>query len=108
MIFGKIKYFLKKSAHFLFNMIKIVYNTCSAFIRKEEFYATGERIICIRLGFILISAGCAIGLGMYGDFPILRGFMAAVFCIYLCIISYYYGFTHYGHGVFCRSRKQEV
>lgn len=45
--------------------IKMVY--------KEERKFYEERKIRLRLGFILISAGCAIGLEMYGGFLTLPG-----------------------------------
>ena len=57
-----------------------------------------------RLGFILISAGCAIGLGNVWRFPYITGqYGGAMFVlIYLCCLVLL-GLPHHGDGVFSRT-----
>lgn len=51
-----------------------------------------------RLGFILISAGCAIGLGNVWRFPYVVGqYGGALFVFSSCIRG-----TNYDNGIFCR------
>ena len=57
-----------------------------------------------RLGFILISAGCAIGLGNVGDFHILPDNTGgAAFCADLPVFPVNTGTSDHGHGVLGRA-----
>ena len=57
-----------------------------------------------RLGFILISAGCAIGIGNVWRFPYITGQYggAAFVLIYLLFL------VILGYGICCRTRKPQV
>ena len=62
-----------------------------------------------RLGFILISAGCAIGIGNVWRFPYIVGQCGgAPFVLIYLFFSCYIRLASYGYGVFgrsCQSKK---
>ena len=60
-----------------------------------------------RLGFILISAGCAIGLGNVWRFPYIVGAYggAAFVLIYLAFLLIL-GLPYCSNGICCRTRQQ--
>ena len=59
-----------------------------------------------RLGFLLISAGCAIGLGNIWRFPYITGeYGGAAFVLLHHILSFGSRFTRIGNGICSRSSK---
>ena len=60
-----------------------------------------------RLGFILISAGCAIGIGMYGNSLIWQVKVVEDFCITLFIIFGNAWNSYHVNGVCCGTCKPE-
>ena len=59
-----------------------------------------------RLGFILISAGCAIGLGNVWRFPYITGkYGGAAFVLIYLVFLVLFGAADHGHGICCRTCK---
>ena len=57
-----------------------------------------------RLGFILISAGCAIGLGNVWRFPYITGqYGGAAFVLIYLLCLVLLGTTYHGNGIFNRT-----
>ena len=61
-----------------------------------------------RLGFILISAGCAVGLGNVWRFPYITGQYGGSICIAVFGILGYLRIADHGYGVFCRKGISEI
>ena len=60
-----------------------------------------------RIGFILISAGCAIGIGNVWRFPFVTGqYGGAAFVLVYLFFLFALSADH-GHGIFCRACQSE-
>lgn len=58
-----------------------------------------------RLGFIFLSAGCAIGLGNIWRFPYMVGkYGGGAFVLVILILPYYIRTSYYRHGI-CRRKR---
>ena len=61
-----------------------------------------ERKIQIRLGFILISAGCAIGIGNVWRFPYVVGNNGGgCFVLFYVLFLVILGLPYFDNGIFC-------